>query len=65
MSYIVTLTAPREERTYTCTVTVEGRVNIGGGGYNYDPKGNGTSTASITGKCVQCVTAVLDSTAHY
>ena len=61
---IVTLTAPRVERTYTCTVTVEGR-SIFSVGTNFDPKGTGTSTASITGKCVQCVTAVLDCTAHY
>ena len=62
---IVTLTAPREERTYICWVWVEGRVNIGGGTYKNVEKGSRTSTASITGKCVQCVTAVLDCTTHY
>ena len=62
---IVTLSASREERTYTCNVTVEGCVNISGGRFNIDPKGNRTSTVSITGKCVQCVTAVIDCTAHY
>ena len=59
----LTLTAPREERTYTCTVYVKGRhIDIN---YDFDLKGSGTSTVSITGKCVQCVTAVLDCTAHY
>ena len=58
----LTLTSPRQPRTYTCTVTVEGRVNINNTGYNFDPKGSGTTTASITG---ECATAVLNSTAHH
>ena len=56
----LTLTSPRQPRTYTCNVTVEGRVNIDNADYNFDPKGNGTTTASITG---ECATAVLNSTA--
>ena len=55
----LTLTAPRVSRSYTCTVTVEGRVNIGSHNYDYFPMGSGTVTANITG---ECVTAVLNST---
>ena len=59
----LTLTSPvREPTTYTCTVTVEGRINIKNASYNFDPKGSGTTTASITG---ECATAVLNSTAHH
>ena len=58
----LTQTSPRQPRTYTCTVTVEGRVNIDNSNYNFDNKGSGTTTVSITG---ECVTAVLNSTAHY
>ena len=49
----ITVTQPREPRVYTCTVTVEGRVNIDNDAtYNFDSKGSGTSTGSITGECV-------------
>ena len=59
----LTLTSPRQPRTYTCTVTVEGRVNINNTyNYDFDPKRSGTTTASITGECVN---AVLNSTAHF
>ena len=55
----LTQTSPRQPRTYTCTVTVEGRVNIDNNNYNFANKGSGTTTVSITG---ECVTAVLNST---
>ena len=58
----LTQTSPRQPITYTCTVTVEGRVNIDKSNYNFANKGSGNTTASITG---ECVTAVLNSTAHY
>ena len=49
----VTHTSPREPRTYTCTVTAEGRVNIhNASSYDFDPKGSGTTTVSTTGECV-------------
>ena len=49
----ITVIQPRESRLYTCTVTVEGRVNIENDvTYNFDNKGSGTSTGSITGECV-------------
>ena len=57
----VTLTSPRRPRTYTCNVTVEGRVNINNNSYTFANKGIGTATVSITG---ECVTAVLNPTAH-
>ena len=41
-----TLTTPR---LYTCTVTVEGRVNITMGKYDFVTKGTGVSTAQFTG----------------
>ena len=51
----LTQTSPRQPRTYTCTVTVEGRVNIDNDlTYNYANMGNGTTTVSITGKCDCC-----------
>ena len=52
----LTLTSPRQPRTYTCTVTVEGRVNINNVSYYFDPKGSGTTSVSITGNklCVCC-----------
>ena len=53
-------TSPRQPRAYTCTVTVEGRVNIDNDSYNFDPKGSRTTRASITS---ECVTVVLNSTA--
>ena len=47
----VKISQAREQRTYTCTVTVEGRVNIDNDDtYNYDSKGSGSSTAIITSK---------------
>ena len=42
-----TLTTPRP---YTCTVTVEGRVNIMSGDYDFVTKGTGVSTAMFTGR---------------
>ena len=42
----------REERTYTCQVNVEGRINIVSGSYNYLQKGDGTTTVTVTGKCM-------------
>ena len=46
---------PRAAVTYTCTVFVEGRVNPENGPtYNFRQMGNGVSTASITGKCINC-----------
>ena len=58
----VTLTSPRSPSTYTCNVTVEGRVNINNTDYSFANMGIGTTTVSITG---ECVTAVLNSAAHY
>ena len=43
------LTTPRP---YTCTVTVEGRVNITMGDYDFFTKGTGISTAMFTGRCI-------------
>ena len=40
----------REERTYLCHVTVEGRVNITSGVYAYDPKNTTTTTVIVTGE---------------
>ena len=60
---ILTQSSPRQLRTYTCTVTVEGRVNIDNfNNYNFANKGSGTTTVSVTG---ECVTAVLTFTTHY
>ena len=42
---------PREERTYQCEVTVEGRAHIDDDtNYAHDPKGIGTTTVTITGE---------------
>ena len=41
---------PRAERTYNCTVTVEGRTNIASSSYDFDPKGTGSSTVTVTGE---------------
>ena len=47
---------PREERTYACEVTVEGRVNINDNdNYAHDAKGTGTSTVTVTGECLMCM----------
>ena len=40
----------RSERTYTCQVNVEGRMNIVSGNYYYLEKGDGTTTVTVTGK---------------
>ena len=41
----------REERTYFCEVTVEGRMNIVSGFlYAHDTKGSGVTNVTITGK---------------
>ena len=41
---------PRENRTYTCTVTVEGRVNISYGNYMPVTMGSEFSTLEVTGE---------------
>ena len=43
---------PREERTYECEVTIEGRVHIDDdtNKYAHDPKGSGTSNVTVTGE---------------
>ena len=42
---------PREDRTYACDVTVEGRVNINGNtNYAHAIKGTGISTVMISGE---------------
>ena len=41
---------PRVERTYICTVIVEGRINIASGDYDFDIKGSGSSTVTVTGE---------------
>ena len=40
----------KEERTYECEVTVEGRVNIVNGTYYHDPRGKGLTNVTVTGK---------------
>ena len=40
----------KEERTYECEVTVEGRMNIISGGYNHDKKGSNITTVTVTGE---------------
>ena len=39
-----------EERTYTCTVNVEGRVNIASGPFGTVLIGNASTTATVTGE---------------
>ena len=42
---------PRVERTYNCTVTVEGRINITSGNYDFVTLGTpGSSTVTVTGE---------------
>ena len=41
---------PRVGATYSCTVYVEGRVNITSGTYYFDQLGSATSTATVTGE---------------
>ena len=59
---ILTQTTPRESSTYSCTVYVTSRTNIGiiaGSGlssYRTIQEGSGTSTASITGECCTLLT---------
>ena len=54
---ILTQTTPRESSTYSCTVYVTSRTNIGIiGSYEAVQKGSGTSTASITGECCTLLT---------
>ena len=54
---ILTQTTPRESSTYTCTVYVTSRTNIGiGGSYSTVQEGSRTSTASITGECCTLLT---------
>ena len=42
----------KEVGTYTCQVTIEGRVNIVSGNYNFDSKGSRAATITITGECL-------------
>ena len=44
------LTQPRQRATYSCTVYVEGRVNIASGVYNHDQLGSATTTVTVTGE---------------
>ena len=54
----LTLTSPRQPATYTCTVTVEGRVNIDNDlTYTFANKGSGITTVSITGEYMCNITA--------
>ena len=59
---ILTQTTPtRVSSTYSCTVYVTSRTNIGipgygPGSYKIVQEGNGTSTASITGECCTLLT---------
>ena len=58
---ILTQTTPRESSTYSCTVYVTSRTNIGiaGSGHSAFRKvqeGNKASTASITGECCTLLT---------
>ena len=47
------LTRPRVEAVYSCTVYVEGRKNISSStSYDFDKLGNATSTATVTGECM-------------
>ena len=43
-------TRPRVGATYSCTVYVEGRINIASGTYNFDQLGSATSTVTVTGE---------------
>ena len=43
---------PREERTYTCNVRVDGHTGIQSGHYAYDIKGTGSLTTTVTGECI-------------
>ena len=40
----------KEERTYECEVTVEGRMNIVSGTYTQGAKGSGITNVTITGE---------------
>ena len=58
---ILTQTTPRESSTYSCTVYVTSRTNIGivgdgTGSYKIVQEGSGTSKASITGECCTLLT---------
>ena len=56
----IEITQTRVPRTYTCTVTVEGRVNIDNPNmYDFANKGSGSTTVSITGECVTAVLILL------
>ena len=59
---ILTQTTSREPSTYSCTVYVTSRANIGipgdgtGNSYKIVEEGSGTSTANITGECCTLLT---------
>ena len=48
-------TRSRMGATYSCTVYVEGRVNISSGVYDYDQLGSATSTVTVTGEFVTTI----------
>ena len=61
MTRVILTQTPQESSTYSCTVYVTSRTNIGipGSGdsaYRTVQKGSGTSTASITGECCTLLT---------
>ena len=41
---------PKVGGAYNCTVTVESRVNIASNNYDFDAKGSGSSTVTVTGE---------------
>ena len=41
---------PRVGGTYTCNVTVESRINIDSSNYDFDNKGMGSTTVTLTGE---------------
>ena len=41
---------PRVERTYRCYVNVESRINIINGSYDFDVKGSGITSLTVTGE---------------
>ena len=56
---ILTQTTPRESRTYTCTVYVNGHNGVSTIYFAKIQLGSGTSTASITGECCTLLTIII------